>query len=468
MNDADALYKLFLALVFVAATQAAPAPPATPSPAPPPGTPVATSPSPPALPQVAPSIMGIEFFNGFTRVSDEATRLNAAWVRFNNYFWSDVEPAPGDRKWSAMASVESDLIAAAQRGIQVILVVRRTPVWARAAGTPDCVPPSPGNLPAFARFMRDAVARYSAPPFNVKHWEMGNEVDLDPSLEGGYGVWGCWGNRNDAYYGGGYYADMLKAVTPAMKAVDPAAQVLVGGLMLECPSHFDTCTEHKFFEGILVNGGGPFFDGVGYHAYDGYAYSLGQYSNPKWESSWNTTGPVMIAKLRFLQSALQRHGIAGKYFVMSEGSLICWSCDTAPPEHELTKAYYVPQLFAAGMANNVRAVIWYSYNSQWMHTALLQRDNQPTAAYTAMRVLLEKLPNATYLGELTTAAMQQPNARGSRFRVNGREVWLAWSVARDVRVTLPANPAAITDALGNAQPAARAFTLTPKPLYIEW
>lgn len=413
--------------------------------------------------------MGIEFFNGFAQIADEATKLNAAWIRFNNFFWSEIETTPGERKWSAMANVERDLLAAAQRGMQVILVVRRTPTWARSAGMPDCAPPTRANLPAFTRFMRDAVARYSAPPFNVKYWEMGNEVDLDPSLEGNYGVWGCWGDNNDAYYGGGYYADMLKGVYPAVKTADPAAQVLVGGLMLECPSRFDQCRENRFFEGVLRNGGGAFFDGVGFHAYDGYDHNLGQYNNPKWLSSWNETGPVTVAKLRFLQSSLQQYGVTGKYFVMSEGSLICWSCNESPPAHELTKAYYVPQLFAAGMEHNLRAVIWYSYNSQWQQTSLLDQHNKPTPAHIAMQVLGQKLGNAEFVGTLSTAEMQTTHARGYKFRVNGKAVWLMWAISQGtVLVNLPANPTAITGVLGEAQPAARAFTLSTKPIYIEW
>ena len=39
---------------------------------------------------------------------------------------------------------------------------------------------------------------------------------------------------NDPYYGGGYYAEMLKIVYPQIKAADPEAQILIGGLLLFC------------------------------------------------------------------------------------------------------------------------------------------------------------------------------------------------------------------------------------------
>jgi hypothetical protein len=35
-------------------------------------------------------------------------------------------------------------------------------------------------------------------------------------------------------FGGEYYGNMLKIVYPAIKSADPQAQVLVGGLLLDC------------------------------------------------------------------------------------------------------------------------------------------------------------------------------------------------------------------------------------------
>lgn len=465
MNEADTLYKLFFAIMIVAATQGAPTPSAQPVPQA--QTPTPAQPSQPS--PAAQSIFGVEFFTGFNALADQAQQLQVSWVRLNRFFWPDVEPARGERRWSAMAGLESDLIAASQRGMKVVLVVRKTPAWAQSVAGEDCSPPRREHLQAYAAFMRDAVARYSQPPYNVKYWEMGNEVDLDPSDEGNYGVWGCWGNKNDAYFGGGAYADMLKVVQPAMKSADPSAQVLLGGLLLECNAHYLTCLSNKFLEGIVRNGGGPFFDGIGFHAYDYYAHTLGTFGNPKWDSAWDTNGLALDAKLRFLQVVLQKYGVAGKYFILSETSVLCWSCPPAPPDHEATKAYFVPQLFATGMANNLKAVIWYSYNSQWEQSPLVDKDSKPLPAFTAIQVVGQKLGAATYAGVVPANEMQTDKARGYKFRVNGKEIWLMWATTlNNTLVTLPANPSAITDALGMAQPAARAFALTPKPLYIEW
>jgi hypothetical protein len=454
MNEAETLYRLFLAIVMMAATQATPSPAATPA--------------PDSISEKQ-FVMGAEYFNEFHNIKDQTIQFNGSWIRFNSLFWNEVEPNQGERKWTALSELETNLIAASQRGLHAVVVVRKSPAWAQSIPGQPCSPPKPGALPAFAAFMRDVVTRYGNPPFNVKHWEIGNEVDLDPSDEGSYGVWGCWGNKNDDYFGGGYYADMLKAIYPAMKSADASAQVLIGGLLLECDENFRICRQNRFLEGIVRNGGGPYFDGVGYHAYDFFGNATGKYSSPNWESYGDTTGPVLVAKLKFLQSVLNQYNVQGKYFMMTEGSILCWSCYDPIAEHEMTKAYYVPQMFAASMQNNLKAVIWYSYNSQWMQSSLVRADGGPLPAHVAMQVLHQKMADAIYLAELTPDALQSTKVRGYKFSVKGKEVWLVWGLTQDnVLVTLPAAPAAITDVLGNAQPAARAFVITPKPLYIEW
>ncbi len=52
-------------------------------------------------------------------------------------------------------------------------------------------------------------------------------------------IFGCWGDPNDkTYYGGEYYAEMLKRAYPAVKAANPQAIVLNGGLLLDCDPRY--------------------------------------------------------------------------------------------------------------------------------------------------------------------------------------------------------------------------------------
>ncbi|MBE3118145.1 MAG: cellulase family glycosylhydrolase, partial [Candidatus Atribacteria bacterium] len=333
---------------------------------------------------------------------DQMATANMSWVRRNAVVWSSIESTEGTYNWSAMASLETELQNASSKGIQVVLIVRSTPEWARKiAGTgPSCGPISQSKLPAFGNFMRALVARYSVAPYNVKYWELWNEEDA-PFITGD-NIWGCWGDTTDAYDGGGYYAEMLKAAYPQIKAADPQAQVLVGGLLLDCdPRPGAGCAvvghdskQSMFLEGILrhngLNDGGNYFDGISFHAYDfydwvGYFGSFGQYGNGVWQSTWNSTGPVTIAKAEFIKSVLSRYGVTGKFLMNTEVALVCGDADGSQSyckttDFETTKAYYVAQTYAVAIAEGLRANIWYSVLG-WRNSELLNADLSPRPAY---------------------------------------------------------------------------------------
>src|SRR5690606_32739206 len=115
-----------------------------------------------------------------------------------------------------------------------IIVISHTPTWAQQVPGASCGPIKPTALADFAKFMGEMASRYSKPPYNVHYWEIGNEPDVAPEQVPNDSVFGCWGNMSDPYYGGAYYAEMLKVVYPAIKKADPLAQVVFGGLLLDC------------------------------------------------------------------------------------------------------------------------------------------------------------------------------------------------------------------------------------------
>ncbi len=222
-----------------------------------------------------PSVFGVEINQG--RGQNVISRMaegGASWARFSGVTWDTIEPTRGARDWSKISRWENEVQRFSRNGIQPMAVVFGTPTWAQKVPGSTCGAVKPEALNDFASFMREAVQRYSKPPYNVKYWEIGNEPDVDPTLVPGNSGFGCWGDKNDPYYGGGYYAEMLKRVYPAIKAADPTAQVMIGGLLLDCDPT-DTslnrdCAPAKFLEGILRNGGDRAFDIVSYHAYNYY------------------------------------------------------------------------------------------------------------------------------------------------------------------------------------------------------
>jgi hypothetical protein len=414
----------------------------------------------------------------------EMRQAGASWLRRAGLKWSAVEGSKSARSWEALAAMEKEMIAASSQGMKLILIVYSTPGWAQKTSPYSCGPVKEEELSAFANFMFDAVSRYSKPPYNVKYWELWNEPDVPPAVVKPDSIFGCWGVSSDPYYGGGYYADMLKAVYPVMKSADPEAQVLVGGLLLDCNPNLEgkcgqASNQPRFLEGILrhngQNDGGNYFDGVSFHAYDFYGGDTGAYGSAKWNSS-EATGPVVIAKADYINSLLNHpdFGAPGKFLMNTETALICGGsfdppgqspCDPEPTsKFELTKAYYVPQVYAAGQALGLRASIWY-YVFGWRNSDLLNDDLTKRPAYKAYAFAREKLLNASFQRKIE----QFPSIMGYEFKHKNRVIWVIWSTDRQTHdITLDQPPDGVFGPLGGPVEVSNPLQVGVKPLYLEW
>jgi hypothetical protein len=391
------------------------------------------------------------------------------WWRRNGVLWSSVEAAKGSYDWNALADLEVELANAAQNGIQVILIVRGTPSWAQAIPGVPCGPIIESELGSFADFMQELVSRYSQPPYNVKFWEIWNEPDVDHTLlkNPELNPYGCWGDKKDDYYGGGYYAEMLKEVYSAVKAADPESQILVGGLLMDCdpnnPPPGKGCKSSKFLEGILINGGGDYFDGISFHAYEYYLLESGEYSNANWDSAWNTTGPVMIAKTQFLKSLLEDYGFSGKLLMNTESALLCDVC-ADDDNFETTKAHYLAQAFATAISLDLEANIWYSVFG-WRNSQLLEPDNTPLPAYEAFKFAQDELQDSEFVQEIS----DNDKIKILEFDRGDRRIWVLWSMkSTPTSVDLPGLPVAVYDALGNPFTPSDPFAINWKTYYLEW
>jgi hypothetical protein len=432
--------------------------------------------SPPAIASLP--VVGVEMNSINPKYGLElVSKPGVFWVRRNALLWSDVEPLEGRRNWGALAGLETEMKNAATHGLQLILIVRGTPTWAQKVPGVACSAVRADKIAAFAGFMHDLVARYSQPPYSVKFWEIGNEPDVDPSLVSKDSIFGCWGDAQDVYYGGGYYAEMLKVVYPQVKAASAQAQVITGSLLLDCnPANppetspgsgkLRDCSAARFLEGILKNGGGNFFDILGFHAYDYYANETGAYGNGGWHSAWNTTGPVSIAKARYIRSLLTAYAQPNKAMMNTESALLCIStavkCEST--EFNNTKAYYIAEVFASALAEGLQSNIWYS-TTGWRYTGLLDNELKPLPAYDAFVFSASILKDAVYNGDVK----QIEDVSGYEFTKDGQRVWIIWSRdGADHRIHLPASPRAIYDVFGKPLQTTQDLNLTVAPTYIEW
>jgi hypothetical protein len=403
-----------------------------------------------------------------------------SWVRRNALLWSHVEPFEGNRNWDVLSSLEEEMIDVSIRDMEMILIVRSTPAWAQKAPGYACGPIREQNLDDFGEFMFDVVSRYSYPPYNVTYWELGNEPDVATGVVASDSVYGCWGDRNDQeYYGGEYYAEMLKIVYPRIKAANPEVKVLVGGLLLDCdpnnPPEFPPdsgkikdCTTSRFLEGILENDGGDSFDGISFHAYDYYNNFVGEYSNLNWHSSWDSTGPVMIPKLDYLNNLLLDYGYANKILMNTETALLCGRTGNEPycfvEDFSDTKAAYLAQTYTLARTQNLTTNIWYDLYG-WRASGLLDGYGQPLPAYDALRINTQQLSNAAYINEI----YDYPGVRVFEFYLDGVNLWVVWSIdGKSHHIEFSSKPNVIYDMTGGVIESDNGVNIDFKPIYIVW
>jgi hypothetical protein len=403
----------------------------------------------------------------------------ATWIRYGQLSWSDLQPYENSQPdWSSLDPLKGQLAAISPKQVNVILVVRNTPDWAQKYPGSTCGPILDSKIPAFAQFMHDLVLQLSVPPYNVKYWEIGNEPDTPVRTDNLDYLLGCWGEPGQPYYGGGYYAQMLKQVYPVIKLVDPQAKVLIGGLLLDCdPDHpvYDShgnpkdCFPSRFLEGIVAGGGGDYFDAVSYHAYD-YFTDLGNYYNPNWNASSYTSGPSSIIRDQFVRSVLAKYGVTNKAFINTETALVCTlpgCADANSPvrqNYETTKAYYVAVDYASTLANGLAARIWYDIDGGWRYTGLLYNRN-PLPAYYAFKTASAELGYAKYVQDLT----QFSGIKGYQFVHNNRVIWFLWSIdGIPHTLTLPSAPLQVLDSLGTSITPGQSMTVGINPQYFEW
>ena len=172
---------------------------------------------PKRVPRKQPPLYGVEMVNvSEGSVLDLAEQASVHWVRRNAVKWNEIEAIEGVRDWSQMADLENEMVLLSQKGMDLILIVRGVPEWAR---TPDgyvCGPIAEKKFKAFAGFMRELVRRYSQPPFNVHYWELGNEPDVPTNPNST--LFGCWGNPDDPYLWGWFLRKDAQSRLPENKS----------------------------------------------------------------------------------------------------------------------------------------------------------------------------------------------------------------------------------------------------------
>jgi hypothetical protein len=213
---------------------------------------------------------------------------------------------------------------------------------------------------------------------------------------------------------------MLKVAYPAIKAANPAVQVLHGSLLLSTkydPAAPETISG-RFLEGVFVAGAGSSFDIL---AYNNYVWASNE-NTPDW-------------KTPYLLGLMQAYNVPRKPMLITEQAVLC---DTACPK---LQAYWVGRFYARAVSSGLLGSLWYIYDSDsFHHTALVEpgAPSQLRPAYSAYQHAAAQLSGAHALGPLLG---QPAGVEGYRFAVPAGELTIVWSPAPQP-IAIPVAPGA--------------------------
>ncbi len=325
----------------------------------------------------------------FAQPAAVARQAGAAWVR-EDFAWGLIEPHPGQFSWEATDRLVDALQA---QGLHILGILSYSAAWAvpgAGAGASGISFQAP-DLGQYRAFVQTLVARYRG---RVAAWEVWNEPNS--AL--------FWQPAPDP----AAYAALLQTAYGAVKAADPAAQVLTGGM---------SGNAVPFLEAMLAAGAANSFDILALHP---YAVPVDP-AQGRAQSSPDTH-KLATVELPKYRAFLARHGLSRPIWVTEIGwPAADWQLD---PD---TQAAYLAQAYALLLGGGIaQKVFWYSFKDEgaaagqswgllgWGGGAQDLGAARPAfAAYQAAARILsgaQPLPAAPPAGAQTLDAFEAPAA----------------------------------------------------------
>ncbi len=310
----------------------------------------------------------------FAPTASDAQHMSQAGVRSVRLFsyWGILEPQPGQYNWSLADSVIQNV---AQAGLTPALQFADSPGWV-APNNPNSPPIySSAQITAWQQFLSNFVHRYGAhgsfwaahpnlPYHPVTSYEIWNEPNLKL-------FWGGTPNPRD-------YLRLLKISTPVIKAADPSAQVIFGGLFpFPRPQYGVKALKflNKFFR---YKGAQKSFDALSLHPY----------------SYWPK---LLVPTLRLFRKNLDAHHAGKKPIWITELGWATSGHDWAISPFRATEpqqAQYLTQSFnkliKARGELRLQRIFWHCWqdhpdtDSNWfLEMGLLRANGSPKPSYSA-------------------------------------------------------------------------------------
>jgi hypothetical protein len=294
------------------------------------------------------------------------------WVRTSVDLSGAEYNGPGQLNTGYLNSIDYAITSVRAAGINVLMEFDRAPYWASA---------DPGKKSDASGFQYNKYWRYSNPQdyANIA-------ADLVNHYKGmGVHAFEVWNEPNNQSFwpsgvDAGQYAALLKAAYPAIKAADPNAAVVMGGL--------ENHGAYAYLQGMYDAGARGAYDVANFHIYPDGDPTL------CWNGSDGRPAVNSFCLLDGLHSEMAANGDTAPVWVTELGWSTCAQsyCVTEQAQaSDVTKAYqllgtpsysYVQTAFAY----NFRDLYWSSDSSSWDgNLGLINKDFTPKPAFAALK-----------------------------------------------------------------------------------
>jgi hypothetical protein len=237
------------------------------------------------------------------------------------FAWREIEPTRDQFHWEATDQV---VAAAEYYGLDLVVRLDQHPAWVSDVEPPLNAPPD--HLADYRHFVERVAWRYRG---RVRAYVIWNEPNLASE----------WGGRPPDPAA---YTQLLRAGYEAVKAGDPAALVVTGGL---APTNGDgdrALDERAFLRGMYRAGAAPYFDVLGAHPY-GFGLSP--------DAPATTNDGLVFGRLADLRAIMLENGDAHKPVWVTE---MGWTVDPPPDPRDIGVSPAQQATYLTGALDRVR------------------------------------------------------------------------------------------------------------------
>jgi hypothetical protein len=261
----------------------------------------------------------VEHPHRYTNYSDLITQISdtqTKWVRISPD-WNAIETSKGVYNQAFLTKLDDIINQLHADGINVLFILAFTASWASSNPTAvDRTRYKPANWSDWEDYVEFIGNRYQS---QVTNWEVWNEPD-HPTF---------WKSTVSDY------KILLEKAHGKLKALNPDNNVLMAGLALNNGTQ-DVYGVNTFFDTLLAEGGGDYFDVVNYHAYG---------------SAGN-----MIAKYNGMKAVMDLHGLSNRDIWITETGYASMGGKEQQQANFVDETYLLHKQFP-----NIKRIFWYNY-----------------------------------------------------------------------------------------------------------